>query len=187
MRAVAPKGPPMVRHIQISSLLYHRAKYVEGLLVQLLLGCFTPLAESLSMGSSTGTGLFGDLSASSGGAVLSTSVRHCASMCVYPWVTPLSISPITSNHRKSCMEFSDADALFLHMHMEHFFCQEGTILCKVSFPIWGPLELWIIMTLGRNLKGTRTEASEASERSQQSGMVDIVVQDLLSIHGNQVL
>ena len=121
MRAVAPKGPPMVRHIQISSLLYHRAKYVEGLLVQLLLGCFTPLAESLSMGSSTGTGLFGDLSASSGGAVLSTSVRHCASMCVYPWVTPLSISPITSNHPKSCMEFSDADALFLHMHMEHFF------------------------------------------------------------------
>ena len=73
------------------------------------------------------------------------------------------------------------------MHMEHFFCQEGTILCKVSFPIWGPLELWIIMTLGRNLKGTRMEASEASEHSQQSGMVDIVAQDLLSIHGNQVL
>ena len=60
----------------------------------------------------TGTGPVGDLSASTAGAVLSTSVRQKEHPSFF--VTPFLISPITSNHPKSLVsglrvEFCDAD------------------------------------------------------------------------------
>mmetsp|Transcript_56745 Transcript_56745/g.157992 ORF Transcript_56745/g.157992 Transcript_56745/m.157992 type:complete len:197 (+) Transcript_56745:112-702(+) len=41
---------------------------------------------------------------------------------------------------------------------------EGTILCKVTFPLWGPLELWLILSLFR-----RRDSALASDGMEPKG------------------
>merc|ERR1711957_1061245 len=37
---------------------------------------------------------------------------------------------------------------------------EGTILCKVSFPVWGPLELWLILNMFKHQARLRPKLAD---------------------------
>eukprot|EP00435_Cladocopium_sp_Y103_P069058 s512_g32.t1 len=45
---------------------------------------------------------------------------------------------------------------------------EGMILCKLSFPIWGPLELWIIMNVLRRRRRSSTDLYEEYSRAAEA-------------------